>query len=390
MKQTAIKRTLAALLCALLLLSCVSVAAVAAGKKNLAKCSFTVASSVAYTGKARKAAVTVKDGKTVLKNGTDYTLKYENNKRIGTATVTVTAKKGGAYSGSKTLKFKIVPAKVKGLSAAKTTKTAVKLTWKAVKGAAGYAVYTYDKASKTYTRVKNAKGTALTVKDLKAGTNYLFAVRAFAKEGGKTYWGAYSDRLKVKTAANKGSADRLAPYRKIIQSGTYLLTFTSSDESLGKNPITFATKNGNVAVDGKIQGLNVRMIYLAKSGKTYLLLKDLRKYSELPASLFEGEGMDFGSLATGMFSQIDGEMKSGTLKKGGKTYNVESTEAKDGTVIRFLFDGDKLVQMDSVNPDGTGESVYISKLTGSVPDDMFQIPKNYGYISLDWLEAMAA
>ena len=118
MKRINLKRAVAALLCALLLLSCVSAAAFAAGKKDLAKCSITVASPVAYTGSARKAAVTVKDGKTTLKNGTDYTLAYANNKKIGTAAVTVTAKKGGAYTGAKTLKFKIVPDKTKALAAA--------------------------------------------------------------------------------------------------------------------------------------------------------------------------------------------------------------------------------------------------------------------------------
>lgn len=377
---------LAGLLCALLLLSCVSVAAFAAGKKNLAKCSITVASSAVYTGKVRKAAVTVKDGKTVLKNGKDYTLAYANNKKIGTATVTVSAKKGSAYTGAKTLKFKIVPAKVKALAAAKTTTSAVKLSWKAVKGASGYAVYTYNKTAKTYARVKTAKSTAVTVKDLKPGTAYTFAVRAFTKVNGKTYWGAYSDRLKVKTAAEKSGEALLAPYRKIIASGTYALTFTTNIEELGSAPVTFATKNGNVAIDSKIQGMKVRLIHLAKGGKAYVLFKDLNMYTELPASMLEDEtDMDFSTLAEDMFSAIDGAMKQSTLKKDGKVYQVLSTETKNGVTIRYLFDGDKLVQVDSVNADGTVDSTFISKLTGSVSDEMFQIPKKYVYVSMDWL-----
>ena len=81
MKNQTAKRTLAALLCAMLLLSSLSVAAFAAGKKSLAKATVAVVSAVSYTGKAQKPAVTVKVGKTTLKKGTDYTLTYANNKK---------------------------------------------------------------------------------------------------------------------------------------------------------------------------------------------------------------------------------------------------------------------------------------------------------------------
>ena len=61
--------------------------------------------TVAYTGKAITPAVTVKlDGKT-LKKGTDYTVTYKNNTKVGTATVTITGK--GDYSGTITKKFLI-------------------------------------------------------------------------------------------------------------------------------------------------------------------------------------------------------------------------------------------------------------------------------------------
>ena len=44
-----------------------------------------------------------------MKNGTDYTVKYSNNKKVGTATVTITGK--GSYGGIITKTFKINPAK---------------------------------------------------------------------------------------------------------------------------------------------------------------------------------------------------------------------------------------------------------------------------------------
>ena len=89
-------------------------------------------SNKTYTGKNRKASVTVKNGSTTLKNGTDYTLTYKNCKNIGTASVTITGK--GDYSGSKTLTYKIVPKKIT-LKVSKKSDTKAKFSWAKVKGA---------------------------------------------------------------------------------------------------------------------------------------------------------------------------------------------------------------------------------------------------------------
>lgn len=59
-----------------------------------------------YKGAAVKPKVKVNMGSKVLKNGTDYTVKYSNNNQLGAGTVTVTGK--GAYSGTLKKKFKIV------------------------------------------------------------------------------------------------------------------------------------------------------------------------------------------------------------------------------------------------------------------------------------------
>lgn len=61
--------------------------------------------SVTYNGKAQKPAVTVKYNNYTFKNGTDYTLSYKNNTKIGTATVTITGK--GKLSGTRSVTFKI-------------------------------------------------------------------------------------------------------------------------------------------------------------------------------------------------------------------------------------------------------------------------------------------
>lgn len=69
-----------------------------------------------YTGSAIEPTVVVKDGDTVLKEGRDYSVAYENNVEAGTATVVVTAMTHGNYSGEVKATFNIVG--TTGISAA--------------------------------------------------------------------------------------------------------------------------------------------------------------------------------------------------------------------------------------------------------------------------------
>lgn len=62
-----------------------------------------------YTGDAIKPEFKVTaadDAKTVLKEGTDYTVEYDNNVRVGTATITITGK--GDYAGTQKVSFNIL------------------------------------------------------------------------------------------------------------------------------------------------------------------------------------------------------------------------------------------------------------------------------------------
>ena len=74
---------------------------------SISKASVTLSTSTyAYDGKAKKPGVTVKlNGKT-LKNGTDYTVSYSNNTKVGTATVKITGKGNFTGSVSKTYSIK--------------------------------------------------------------------------------------------------------------------------------------------------------------------------------------------------------------------------------------------------------------------------------------------
>ncbi|MEY8460045.1 fibronectin type III domain-containing protein [Eggerthellaceae bacterium 24-137] len=168
--------------------------------------------SLAYNGKTQKPSVAVKlNGKT-LRNGTDYTVSYKNNKNVGTATVTVTGK--GAYTGTKTATFKIVP---KGTSISKLAKgkKAFTVKWKALsktalKQATGYQVRWSTAKSMKGAKSKTVKATSsggkkrqLTVSKLKAGKKYYVQVRTYKKVGGKTYYSSWSKAKTVTTIVEK-------------------------------------------------------------------------------------------------------------------------------------------------------------------------------------------
>ncbi len=149
-------------------------------------------SNKTYTGKAITPTVTVKDGDKKLVKGTDYTVSYKNNTKIGTATVTITGK--GDYTGTKTLTFKIVPKKVK--LTGKSSGTKENLSWKKSAGAAGYEVYRSIDGGK-FTRLTATKTLKYTAK-LTAGKSYKFKVRPYATVNGKKVYGSWSNVVSVK------------------------------------------------------------------------------------------------------------------------------------------------------------------------------------------------
>ena len=142
---------------------------------SIAKATVTLAKkSVKYTGKAQKVAVksVVLDGETLA--ASNYTVKYANNKNVGTATVTVTGK--GNYTGSAKATFKITKAantlKVTAVSRtakAATLKTkAVTVAGIKVTGAQGTVTYRKAKGGSKFT-VNKTTGKITIKKGVKAG-----------------------------------------------------------------------------------------------------------------------------------------------------------------------------------------------------------------------------
>ena len=151
-----------------------------------------------YTGKALKPAVTVKYGSTQLKAGTDYTVSYKDNKKIGTATVVIKGK--GSYVGEKTASFNIVPKAVSGLKL-KAGKKQLTISWKKVSGVTGYQLeYSLKKNFSSPKQVSVSKATTVkkTLKNLKKNKTYYVRIRAYKEVNGQTYWSAWSATKKAK------------------------------------------------------------------------------------------------------------------------------------------------------------------------------------------------
>ncbi len=166
-------------------------------KKNISSLKISNLGNYTYTGNSRKPAVTVKDGTKTLKNGTDYTLTYKNNKNIGTASVTIKGK--GNYTGSKTIEFKIVPKKTT-LKVTKKSDTKAKFSWTAVNGAEKYQIY-YSTDGKKYKKLATVSGskTSATLSGLDFDKyDYKFKVRSYDKVDGKTYYSSFSKTVTVK------------------------------------------------------------------------------------------------------------------------------------------------------------------------------------------------
>ena len=151
-----------------------------------------------YTGEALKPSVKVKLGKKTLTRGTDYTVVYSNNTKIGTATAKVVGL--GAYSGTVKAAFKIKPAKVRGLKL-KTGRGKLTVSWKKAAGVTGYEVQYADRSSFSgakRVKLKKAATVRTTLKDLESGKTWYVRIRCYKTVKGVKYYSAWSGAVKKK------------------------------------------------------------------------------------------------------------------------------------------------------------------------------------------------
>lgn len=149
-------------------------------------------------------------------NADSYVVKvYQKSKLVGTYNTSTTSivinklKKLTAYdvkvaavnkagqSSEVILKTGTCPGKVKLKSARKVGSGKVRLTFKKIKGAKGYAIF-YKTGKQAYKKAGTTKKTFFTVKKLKKGKKYTFQVTAYIKNGNAFVYGKNSKTKKCK------------------------------------------------------------------------------------------------------------------------------------------------------------------------------------------------
>ncbi len=159
------------------------------------------ATTFTYNGKLQTPVASVKSGKSYLVRNRDYTVSYQNNKNVGTATLTVTGI--GNYKGKLVKKFTIIPKSTKISGKIRAQKAALAVKWKKQKSIDGYEIWCSTSYSFTRERTvkKTAKKTAvkLTVKKLKPRTGYFVKIRTYKKVKGKKYYSSWSKIQYVRT-----------------------------------------------------------------------------------------------------------------------------------------------------------------------------------------------
>ena len=168
-------------------------------KTNFANAKVSGISSKSFTGKAITQKITVKYGSKTLKNGTDYTVKYSANTKVGTAKVTITGK--GIYGGVITKSFAIYPAK-QVIQKLYGTYAGFFIDYAQKGSATGYEI-SYSQRSDfngaKSVKVTNNRTDKKTVSGLARYQKYYVRVRSYTVKGGKTYNGAWSEKKWVYT-----------------------------------------------------------------------------------------------------------------------------------------------------------------------------------------------
>lgn len=119
--------------------------------------------------------------------------KYKVRAVIAASTATVS----GGYSAEFTAVC--APGKVSVVITSSIKTSGYVLSWPKVKNADGYTVFKFDAKSGKFVKLAATAKTSYTVSSLAAGTENIYAVRAYVAQGGKTYFGALSDETVAST-----------------------------------------------------------------------------------------------------------------------------------------------------------------------------------------------
>lgn len=226
---------------------------------KISSCTVTLANtSCSYTGKNIEPAITVQEGDSYLTKGIDYTISYSNNKKPGTASVTIKGK--GSYTGTvkKTFKIKVAGGTLKSVK--KTGTADVQIAWSRTVGVSGY--YVYRSTSKTgkfskIATVTNRKTIKYVDKKVNPGKTWYYKIVPYAKIDGKVVTGSGSKvlsvYLKVTLILNQKHATLYMSDKKSVQL-TAKTTGTTSKVTWKSSNTSIATVSSTGKITPKRKG----------------------------------------------------------------------------------------------------------------------------------------
>lgn len=297
-----------------------------------------------YKGYDVSPSVTVTNGGTVLTEGTDYTVSYQNNSGIGTATVNVFG--AGIYDGyiNLTKTFNIVPDTVKNMQISKAGTNTVDLSWSPVSGADGYTVQVFKNGK--WVSVGNFVGTSAQISGLLPGSVNYVHIAAYASSNGKTYIGNYNTAVKIETTVGAINP-RVSAYannfvtltwnKQIAANGYEVFKYDASSKKyvLYKNitnPNTNTCKVTGLASNKKYN-FKVRAYQIDDSEKTYAPFGAVvSQYTSIAKPKLNSAKSTSKKKIKASWSKVGGasgyQVMWSTYKNFSKNYKTKSVKAK--------------------------------------------------------------
>lgn len=297
-----------------------------------------------YQGYDVEPSVIVTNGGTVLTEGTDYTVTYQNNSGIGTATVNVFG--AGIYDGyiNLTKTFNIVPDTVQNMQISEAGTNTVDLSWSPVSGADGYTVQILKNGK--WVSVGNFVGTSARISGLLPGSVNYVRIAAYASSNGKAYIGNYNTAVKIETTVGAINP-RVSAYannfvtltwdKQIAANGYEVFKYDASSKKyvLYKNitnPNTNTCKVTGLASNSKYN-FKVRAYQIDDSEKTYAPFGAVvSQYTSIAKSNLNSAKSTSKKKIKASWSKVGGasgyQVMWSTYKNFSKNYKTKSVKAK--------------------------------------------------------------
>ena len=294
--------------------------------------------SLNYTGVELCPSFEVKHGNVSLNENEHYTLKYYNNKEIGTATIVIEGINENGYSGSRRVTFKIKGNVLKKQNV-KNLKASYEYTGRKLEpfGAVGdiqddgwaYLEYTQRKGEAP---VKLVKGTDYEV--VSYVNNRDTGTAAVVLKGINGYSGTLTLKFKIQpaTAENKGVAVEYVNSVAYAKGGVKPV--------VSKVIVNFADESGNTWEETLAQGKDYTISYANNKNVTQ------ETTTKLPKITLRGKGNYKGVLAEKTFLIVPQDISKADVVAKDKVYNGKVNNYKTTLTITDPVTGKKLDKKD--------------------------------------------